>query len=251
MLLDKFGRNINYLRLSVTDLCNFRCCYCMPSGGVHKLSHDQVLRLEEILRVARLAVEMGVSKIRITGGEPLLRRNLDDLLAGLASLEPGPDLRITTNGYYLAQKLDLLRKNRISTINISLDTLQSEKFAKITGLENGKGSNALDRVMDGIKMALADGAFAVKLNVVLLGGLNDDELMDFARLTMDNPLAVRFIEYMPVGRHTCYQTSRFVRGGSAGKGHATGHPGRAAPPEFGWPCRPLPPGGGKGRAWGD
>jgi cyclic pyranopterin phosphate synthase len=211
-LVDSFGRRLSYLRMSVTDRCNLRCTYCMPTDGVPKLPHAEVLSLEEMARVARLAVELGVDKIRLTGGEPLLRREVGVLLGSLDALSPRPDLRITTNGLLLAESLPLLARRGVSTINISLDTLRPERYGAITGLGPARGERAFQRVWSAVEKALAAGGFRVKLNVVLLAGLNDDELADFAELTRRRELAVRFIEYMPVGRHKEFLPERFVSG---------------------------------------
>lgn len=209
-LVDRFGRRLHYLRLSITDRCNLRCLYCMPSQGLAKLTHREVLSLEELARVARVAVSLGVDKIRLTGGEPLLRRNLDSLLETLGGLTPRPDLRLTTNGILLAESLPMLRARGVSTVNVSLDTLKPERYGAITGLGDEEGRAVFARVRRGIEQALAGGGLTVKLNAVLLAGVNDDEAVDFARLTLDRPLAVRFIEYMPVGRHTPFAPRRFL-----------------------------------------
>ncbi len=211
-LVDPYGRRLHYLRLSITDRCNLRCTYCMPSQGVAKLAHDQVLTLEELVRVARAAVSLGVDKIRLTGGEPLLRRGLGVLLKALDRLRPRPDLRITTNGHFLAQHLPLLLQSGVSTLNVSLDTLDPEQYGEISGLGAQAGPRAFRRVWRGIQAALESGQVAVKINVVLLAGVNHDQARDFARLTRRLPLAVRFIEYMPVGRHQPFQARRFISG---------------------------------------
>ena len=160
--------------------------------------------------MARVAVGLGVDKIRVTGGEPLLRRDLHSLLATLSALEPRPDLRLTTNGRLLAQNLEMLLANGVSTVNVSLDTLRPERYGAITGLPAEEGARVFGQVWAGIQAALASRSLAVKLNVVLLAGVNGDELADFARLTLESPLAVRFIEYMPVGRGTDFQPRRFL-----------------------------------------
>lgn len=209
-LIDGYGRKLNYLRISVTDRCNFRCQYCMPTGGVRKLTHQEILSLEEITRVAKAAVGAGVEKIRLTGGEPLLRKNIEALLESLDALRPRPDLRITSNGFFLEEKLGALAKYGISTINISLDSLIPSRYGLITGLGEERGAAAYARVWRGINAALESGAFTVKLNMVVLAGENSDELLDFAALTQKYPLAVRFIEYMPVGRHTPFDRQRFM-----------------------------------------
>lgn len=210
LLVDPFGRRLSYLRLSVTDRCNLRCTYCMPQGGIEKLAHGQVLTLEEIARVAKVAVGLGVEKIRLTGGEPFMRRDLGVLLMALDLLRPRPDLRITTNGLLLKENLPLLIRYGVSTVNVSLDTLNSQDYGAITGLGGEQGPEAFDKVWSAIGAALATERLNVKLNVVLLAGVNDHQAEDFARLTLEMPLAVRFIEYMPVGRHTVYDQSRFV-----------------------------------------
>lgn len=210
LLVDPFGRRLSYLRLSVTDRCNLRCTYCMPQGGVEKLAHNQVLTLEEIARVAKLAVSMGVEKIRLTGGEPFMRRDLGVLLMALDLLRPRPDLRITTNGLLLEENLPLLLRYGVSTVNVSLDTLNPGDYGAITGIGPDHGPEAFAKVWQAIETALKVERLSVKINVVLLAGVNDDQLEGFARLTQDLPLAVRFIEYMPVGRHTAYDDSRFI-----------------------------------------
>ncbi|MCB2228124.1 MAG: GTP 3',8-cyclase MoaA [Desulfarculaceae bacterium] len=209
-LVDPFGRRLHYLRLSITDLCNLRCAYCMPPEGIAKLPHDQVLSLEEMARVARVAVSLGVDKIRLTGGEPLLRRGLGRLLRELAAIEPRPDLRLTTNALLLTERLPLLLEAGVSTVNVSLDSLKPEVYGRVTGVGEEHGAAKLAKVWQGIEAALASGRMAVKLNVVLLGGVNQDEIEDFAGLTREMPLAVRFIEYMPVGRNTPFSQERFL-----------------------------------------
>lgn len=209
-LIDSFGRRLNYLRISLTDRCNLRCVYCMPAEGVPKISHDDILRLEEVARVARVAVAMGVEKIRLTGGEPLIRRNLNYLLELLGKLKPRPDIRITTNGMILARRLDDLIAGGVSTINLSLDTLQPDRFASIAGLPPEHGPEALKEILHGLDESLKRPEVKIKLNVVPMAGLNEDELEEFAALAHQKPLAVRFIEYMPVGRRTAYQPDRFI-----------------------------------------
>ena len=211
-LVDGYGRRLHYLRLSITDRCNQRCIYCMPPEGLPKLTHDQVLSLEEMARVAKVAVGMGVDKIRLTGGEPLLRQNIKVLMAALDALKPRPDLRITTNGRLLTHNLPAMLEHGFSTVNISLDTLRPERYGKIAGL-NGRsrrGEKAFSEVWQGIRAALDSDSLVVKLNMVVLAGVNDDEIMDFARLSQKYPMAVRFIEYMPVGRHKPFRPDRFI-----------------------------------------
>ncbi len=193
-LIDPYNRHLNYLRVSLTDRCNLRCVYCMPDGSLpQKLAHDQILSYEEILRIARVAVSLGVSKIRVTGGEPLVRRDIDDFLKALGALEGLSDIALTTNAVVLIDHLLAIRAAGIRRLNISLDTLKPEKYVRITGRDVFK------KVWAGIEAALAQGFSPVKINAVALSGINDDELADMARLTFSMPIHMRFIEYMPIG----------------------------------------------------
>ncbi|HEY6008208.1 MAG TPA: GTP 3',8-cyclase MoaA [Geobacteraceae bacterium] len=189
-LIDSFGRKINYLRLSVTDRCNMRCVYCMPAGGIPLGSHDDILSYEELLAVARAAVATGIEKIRVTGGEPLVRRGIVPFLAQLAALPGLHQLVLTTNGLHLEEMAEDLRRAGVQRLNISLDSLRPETFAAIT-----RGAS-LQRVLAGIEAAERAG-FPTKINMVVMRGVNDDELLDFAALTLERHLTVRFIEYMP------------------------------------------------------
>ncbi len=190
-LYDPFGRTINYLRLSVTDRCNLRCRYCMPAAVVRKLEHDDILGYEDIHRVARAAVKLGVEKIRITGGEPLVRHGITDFLAGLKQIPGLKRLVLTTNGILLEEMAQGLKAAGVESLNISLDSLQSDRFHTIT-----RGGE-LERVLAGINAAERAGFPYLKINMVVMGGVNDDEGADFAALTLDKPHKVRFIEYMP------------------------------------------------------
>jgi cyclic pyranopterin phosphate synthase len=191
MLLDNFARRINYLRISVTDRCNLRCRYCMPDEGIALISHDEVLTYEEILRVARLFGQLGIDKIRLTGGEPLARKGVLDLIRGISQIREIGDLSLTTNGILLGEFAADLAEVGIKRINVSLDTLNRERFAYITRRDR------FPEVRIGIEKAIDVGLFPVKLNVVAIKGFNDDEILQFARLTMEKPLTVRFIEFMP------------------------------------------------------
>ena len=191
MLLDNFARRINYLRISVTDRCNLRCRYCMPDEGIALISHDEVLTYEEILRVARLFGQLGIDKIRLTGGEPLARKGVLDLIRGISQIREIGDLSLTTNGILLGEFAADLAEVGIKRINVSLDTLNREKFAYITRRDR------FPDVRIGIEKAIDVGLFPVKLNVVAIKGFNDDEILQFAKLTMEKPLTVRFIEFMP------------------------------------------------------
>lgn len=190
-LIDTYGRRINYLRLSVTDRCNMRCSYCMPEGGVEKLSHSQVLSYEDLLRISAEAVGAGIEKIRVTGGEPLVRKGIVTFLKLIAALPGLKELVLTTNGLLLKEMAQGLRDAGVQRLNISLDSLQPETFARIT-----RGGD-LALVLDGINAAERAGFPPHKINVVVMRGVNDGEILDFVKLTMERPYAVRFIEYMP------------------------------------------------------
>ncbi|HEY5512253.1 MAG TPA: GTP 3',8-cyclase MoaA [Geomonas sp.] len=190
-LIDTYGRRINYLRLSVTDRCNMRCSYCMPEGGVEKLSHLQVLSYEDLLRISAEAVGAGIEKIRVTGGEPLVRKGIVPFLKLLAALPGLKELVLTTNGLLLKEMAQGLRDAGVQRLNISLDSLHPETFARIT-----RGGD-LALVLDGIDAAERAGFPPHKINVVVMRGVNDGEILDFVKLTMERPYAVRFIEYMP------------------------------------------------------
>ncbi len=192
-LTDPRKRHINYLRISITDRCNLQCLYCSPRRPFRHLAHRAILRYEEILQVAEAGVRLGITKIRVTGGEPFVRKNAIGFLARLASLPGLQELTLTTNGVRLGQHLDRLAEMGVKRLNISLDTLDAEKYKKITG------HDAFDRVWDAIESALAKGFFPIKINVVALSGINTDELADLAALTRTWPFHVRFIEQMPFG----------------------------------------------------
>jgi len=192
-LRDGFNRPINYLRISVTDRCNFRCFYCMPREGVPFKSHSEILTYEEMALVVRAAADLGISKVRLTGGEPLVRYGIVDFVRMLAEIPGIDDLAMTTNGALLAQHALALKEAGLRRVNVSLDTLNSERFARITGVA------AFDKVLAGIEAAETVGLTPVKINVVAMRGVNDDEIVDFARLTLNRNWNVRFIELMPLG----------------------------------------------------
>jgi GTP 3',8-cyclase len=193
LLEDKFNRRIDYLRISITDLCNLRCVYCRPPEGVRLLSHDEILRYEEILTIVRVARDLGVRKIRVTGGEPLVRRGVINFIKSLTELDGIDDIGLTTNGVMLYDMAEDLWKSGLRRVNVSVDSLRRDTFTEITG------SDMLPRVLDGIDKALEIGFDPVKINVVLLKGLNENDVLDFARLTLHAPVDVRFIERMPFG----------------------------------------------------
>ena len=188
---DSYHRRIDYLRLSVTDRCNLRCTYCMPEGGVPRLDHEDILNYEEFIRLARIAVGMGISKIRITGGEPLVRKDILFLCANIAATPGLKSLSLTTNGLLLAQYVRGLFVAGIKRVNVSLDTLKPEKYAAITRRD------AFEQVWAGIRAAQETGFAPIKLNAVVMHGVNDDEIEDLATLTYHYPFEVRFIEFMP------------------------------------------------------
>lgn len=190
---DTYGRPIQYLRVSVTDRCNLRCVYCMPEKGIPLISHQEVLRYEEIVRVVRIAVEMGFVHVRLTGGEPLVRKGIVGLVEALSSIPGLDDLSMTTNGILLARYAERLARAGLRRVNISLDTLRPDRFRRITRW------GRLEDVLAGREAALAAGLRPVKVNTVVVRGLNDDEVVDLARLTLEPDWHVRFIEVMPLG----------------------------------------------------
>ncbi len=191
LLVDSFGRHHTYLRISVTDRCNLRCVYCMPSEGIEARPREELLTFDEIERVSRMFAELGVTKIRLTGGEPLVRKDLATLVARLARIPGIQKLCMTTNGVVLKQHVLALKESGLTNLNISLDTLRPERFEQIA-----LRSHYAD-VLASIDAALAVGFTPLKLNVVVMGGINDDELLDFVEFVHHRPVNVRFIEYMP------------------------------------------------------
>ncbi len=191
MLTDTFGRTHTYLRISLTERCNLRCQYCMPAEGVPLKPHADILTFEEIERIARLFVGEGVTKIRLTGGEPLVRKDVEELVRRIGKIEGLQTLAMTTNGLLIPKKLPALHAAGVNLLNISLDTLREDRFTLITRRQG------FDVVMKAIDMAIDYGYRPVKVNCVVMRGFNDDELGDFVDLTRDRPIEVRFIEYMP------------------------------------------------------
>lgn len=200
---DRFGRNITYLRISVTDLCNLRCKYCMPEIGVKSLCHSDILSIEEIVEIVKVASKNGIKKIRLTGGEPLVRRGFINLCKQISEINEIEDIAITTNGVYLKDMADELFENKVRRINFSLDTLIKEKYNDITR------RNDFDKTMESLFYAIKKG-FKVKINVVLIGGFNDDEIQDFVNLANDYDLEVRFIELMQIGETANWSKDKFV-----------------------------------------
>lgn len=191
-LVDNLGRTIDYLRISVTDRCNLRCRYCMPADGIETKKHQDILSYEDIIKIVKFGTEMGIKKVRITGGEPLVRLNIDQLVTGLTQLDL-EDISMTTNGVLLTKYAEDLKKAGLKRVNISLDTLKRDKYKMITRRDK------FNDVIKGIEAALYNNLSPVKINVVIMKGINDDEILDFVRLSRDKKLHVRFIEYMPLG----------------------------------------------------
>jgi len=201
---DSFHRPINYLRISVTDRCNLRCVYCMPSEGVALLNHRDILSYEEIALVASAAVEMGIQKIRVTGGEPLVRAGLPILIRKLANIRGINDLSLTTNGILLPRQARELKDAGLSRVNISLDSVRPERFRQITR------TGRLENVFQGIEEAEVAGLNPVKINMVVMRGINDDEVIEFAHKTVEDGWHVRFIEFMPLAEGRRQAEERFV-----------------------------------------
>lgn len=189
-LIDPYERKIDYLRLSITDRCNLRCTYCMPEEGVKSKTHDEIMRIEEIFEFAKAAVEVGLTRIRLTGGEPLIRRGVVDLIKDLTALPDLKEVSMTTNAILLGDMAEELFEAGLKRVNISIDTLDPKKYKELTRW------GSLEKALDGMKAAIKVGMSPVKINVVVLKGVNDD-FDSFAKLTYDYPVHVRFIEYMP------------------------------------------------------
>lgn len=204
MLMDSYSRVIDYLRISVTDRCNLRCIYCMPPEGIDFLPHDEIMGYEEIIRVASLALSLGFRKIRLTGGEPLVRKDFHFLVRELCHLSGLEDLSLTTNGILLAEYAETLKEAGLGRVNISLDSLDPERYRAIT-----RGGD-LNRVWASILAALSVGLSPVKINVVVLEEINLDEVLSFAELTLNWPLEVRFIEWMPLGEKVDWNMRDFI-----------------------------------------
>ncbi len=192
-LIDKYNRRLSYLRISVTDHCNLNCMYCRPLSSNLKLSHQEILRYEELLRIVRVGAELGISKVRITGGEPLVRGNIYEFLTQLSKIDGLRDISLTTNGVLLEKNLAKIQSAGIKRLNISLDSLKPERIITITG------HDVYDKVWGGIQKAHRMGINPIKLNMVPIRNVNDDELLEFARLSLTYPFHIRFIEYMPIG----------------------------------------------------
>ncbi|MEL7646546.1 MAG: GTP 3',8-cyclase MoaA [Sedimentibacter sp.] len=192
-MLDNKGRTIDYLRVSLTDRCNLRCIYCMPEEGIGKVCHQDIMRFEQIEKVITACAAIGIKKVRFTGGEPLILKGIDKLIAHTSSMSSIKDISLTTNGILLADMAEDLKKAGLKRVNISLDTLKADKFREITRLGD------IGRVMAAIEKCMSLDMVPVKINTVLMKGINDDEIGDFINMTKELPIQIRFIELMPIG----------------------------------------------------
>lgn len=204
LIKDKYERTIDYMRISITDRCNLRCIYCMPSEGIKPLEHRNILSYEEIIRIVRIAAGLGVKKVRLTGGEPLTRKNLSYLIASINSIEGIEDISLTTNGLLLKKYAQLLASAGLRRVNVSLDSLRPDRYREIT-----RGGDIND-VMEGIDEAEKAGLLPIKINMVPIRGFNDDEIEEFSRLTLKTTYNVRFIEFMPIGARDIWSHEKYI-----------------------------------------
>lgn len=204
MLQDPSGRRIDYLRISVTDRCNLRCIYCMPSQGIKLIEYKEILRYEEIIRIVRIASLLGVRKVRLTGGEPLRRRDITFLIKGISSIDGIEEIGLTTNGVLLKKYALSLKEAGLTRINISLDSLDPSRYREITG------GGDIETVLSGIEEAERTGLTPISINMVPVRGINDEEIEDFARLTLEKPYRIRFIEFMPIGAKEFWSPERYI-----------------------------------------
>ena len=203
-MIDKLGRDITYLRISLTDKCNLRCRYCMPEEGVCRRSHHEMMNEEEIITAVEVAVSLGIHKIRLTGGEPLVKRNILSICRRVAAVEGVREVCLTSNGILLPELAKPLKEAGVKRLNLSLDTLDSQKYAYITRV------GELEQFRKGLEAALEAGFDKIKINAVLIGGFNDDEVEALANLTMEYPVDMRFIELMPIQNHDEFGESAYV-----------------------------------------
>lgn len=204
MLFDPYRRRINYLRISITDRCNLRCRYCMPEEGIPLIPHEKILTYEEILRLVRVFASDGISKVRLTGGEPLVRKGIVEFVAHLSTIPGIQDLSLTTNGILLKGFAKAMKEAGLKRVNISLDTLRKERFYEITRRDG------FEEVWEGIQEALKVNLSPVKINMVAIRGINDNEIESFAQLTFHLPLTIRYIEYMPSGNGEEWREGRIL-----------------------------------------
>lgn len=204
MLQDSFGRTIHNLRISVTDRCNFRCRYCMPEEGMIWMKKAELLSFEELTRLARLFAELGVTKIRLTGGEPLMRKELHVLIRQLHAIPGIEDIALTTNGFFLAEQVDALEQAGLNRINVSMDSLNPQRFMEMVRRDY------LDKVWEGLEAVERSSIRPIKINAVLMRGLNDSEIEAFAHLARTRPFIIRFIEFMPLGAEDGWTMDKVV-----------------------------------------
>ena len=203
-MTDHLGRNITYLRISVTDKCNLRCRYCMPAEGICKMSHADMLTEEELITAVEAAASLGITKVRITGGEPLVKKNIVSICRNVAAVEGIQEVCLTTNGVLLPQYAKPLKEAGVKRLNLSLDTLQPDKYTYITRI------GTMDTFRAGLDAAFEAGFEKLKINSVLIGGFNDDEIEALANLTMEHPVDMRFIELMPIQNHDEFGQEAYV-----------------------------------------
>ena len=203
-MIDRLGRDITYLRISLTDKCNLRCRYCMPEEGVCKRSHQEMMNEDEVVTAVEVAASLGIHKIRLTGGEPLVKKNIVSICRRVAAVEGIKEVCLTTNGILLPELAKPLKEAGVKRLNLSLDTLDPQKYAYITRIGN------LEQFRAGLEAALEAGFDKVKLNAVLIGGFNDNEIEALARLTMEYPVDMRFIELMPIQDHDEFGEAAYV-----------------------------------------
>ncbi|MBI5893959.1 MAG: GTP 3',8-cyclase MoaA [Deltaproteobacteria bacterium] len=203
-LIDSYNRSIDYLRISITDRCNLRCTYCMPSDGIPLMNPDNILRYEELLRIIKICASHGITRVRFTGGEPLVRKGVVDFIKNIAGIKGIEDLSLTTNGVLLKDYAMPLKNAGLNRVNVSLDSLKKDRFQKITRADN------LEDVLKGLDESEKIGLSPVKVNVVAIRGFNDDEILDFALMTKEKPYHVRFIEYMPFDVEAGWQKEKCI-----------------------------------------
>ena len=206
ILIDRFGRTFNYLRIALNEMCNLRCIYCMPEGGIPFKPKNEIMTTEEILRIVTIVSELGVNRIRFTGGEPLLRRDIVKLIENTSMISGIDSVHMTTNGVLLNRLAETLQRSGLSGINISIDTLNPEKYIQITRRDE------VMRALEGLEAAKTVGIPSIKVNAVALRGFNDNEIVEFVELTKNYPLTVRFIELMPFDAHQIWKTGKFFSG---------------------------------------
>jgi len=204
IIRDRYERIIDYMRISVTDRCNLRCIYCMPSEGIKPIKHKDVISYEEIIRIVRIGASLGVRKIRLTGGEPLIRKDLSYLVSSINSIEGIEDISLTTNGVLLNEYAKFFAIAGLTRVNVSLDSLRPDRYREIT-----RGGD-INRVWEGIYEAEKAGISPIKINMVPIRGFNDNEIEEFARLTLKTAYHVRFIEFMPIGAKEIWSHEKYI-----------------------------------------